>query len=298
MSTAAPKTCPLCDRPPRAGLLLKNGRRLLRCPACGLGWWKWDPFDPAGFYDFDYFQSNDATRGYGDYASLEAGIRRTARARLRRIARLLPAGCTAPRLLEIGCGTGCFLDEARRLGWQVRGLEVSAWAAEQARRRGLDVTCQPAEQALWRPESCDCVVLWDTIEHLHDPVRVLERCAVALVDGGVLALSTGDLGSLCARLTGRSWHLFNLPEHLFFFTRAALRRLADRCCCEVRATVREVIWTPASYLFERVQRTVFGGQKRLPRGRAHRVFPATLLDVIGLYATRKARTCPGRPRQL
>lgn len=289
VSTAAPPACVACGAPPVSRLTLRNGAPLLCCPRCGLGWWPWPAFEPAEFYDVDYFQSDQAPKGYNDYRSLEPGVRRTARARLRRIARLAaPPG----RLFEIGCGTGVFLDEARAAGWQAAGLEVSPYAAAAARQRGLDVQAVGIEQLA--PDcagTCDCVVMWDVIEHLRDPAGALRAAVRLLRPGGVLALSTGDLGSWCARLSGSRWHLFNLPEHLFFFTRPSLARLVSAAGAQVRTMVSEVNWVPIAYLSERLAKSLRGAPAARPAESraawARWVVPATLFDVVGVYAVRQ-----------
>lgn len=295
---APPVECPVCFVRPVQAMRLRGGENLWRCRACGLGWWNWDRVDPAAFYDRSYFQSNSHAKGYDDYAALEPGVRRTARSRLRRLARLLKAGVArgpspsvGARLLDVGCGTGVFLDEARARGWSASGVEVSAYAAEQARQRGLEVRCGPAGAGGASDGSLDCVTLWDVIEHLARPVDVLGECASALRPGGVLALSTGDLSSLCARLSGRAWHLFNLPEHLYFFTPLALQRALRRFGLRVAACVREVNWSPLRYLTERVGKTLTRPLPWLNRVAGDWLVPATLMDVIGLYAI-KRRSAP------
>lgn len=325
MTLLPPAQCPACDRPPRLSWKLRNGARLRRCPECGLGWWGWPPFEPAAFYDRDYFQSAEAARGYNDYASLEPGLRRTARGRMRRLQQLLTCSQGAvgarPRLLDIGCGTGIFLDEAVRAGWDVAGIETSPYAAAEARRRGVDVTCDAAEGVAPAGGEFDVVTLWDVIEHLRDPLGVLRSAARALKPGGVLALSTGDLDSACARLSGARWHLFNLPEHLFFFTPAALRGMLAKVGLEVVQVTRETNWVPVSYLLERLGKMVGlapGLKPGAPRCGARApsspaappspglqpgdlsagnappsrfgsrvVLPATLLDVLGVYARKR-----------
>jgi len=295
---AAPRRCIVCGIPPRTSFRLADGVRLLRCPRCELGWWDWPAFEPSAFYDRDYFQSERVARGYDDYASLEAGLRRTARARLHRLARLMRArgrNITEPRrLLDIGCGTGVFLDEARRAGWTVRGLEVSPYAAAEADRRDLFVTCAAVEQVELEPVAFDVVTLWDVLEHLRDPVAVLRRVAGALRPGGVLALSTGDVTSLCARLSGVRWHLFNLPEHLFFFSPRCLVRLLRRVGCRVCRMGREVNWVPAAYVLERVRKSL-GWPARWSRWAGGWVLPATVFDVLGVYAIRTGEAARGAP---
>lgn len=259
-----------------------------------MAWWEWPAFDPGDFYDRDYFQSTQASKGYNDYAALEEGVRRTARARLRRIERVLCGGASpdvggSPRLLELGCGTGCFLDEARQAGWRVSGVEVSAYAAGVAAARGLHVECRAVEDLTLDDGPFDCVALWDVIEHLREPARVLTTAAAALRSGGVLALSTGDITSLCARLSGPQWHLFNLPEHLFFFSPASLRRLLSRAGCAVMRVEREVNWVPLSYALERVLKSLRGrGATATIQVLDRLPLPATLLDVLGVYAIRRS----------
>jgi SAM-dependent methyltransferase len=296
MTLTPPSVCPACIRPPRKTLRLRNGADLLQCTRCLLAWWAWPQFDPTAFYDRDYFQSDGAAKGYADYASLEIGVRRTARGRLRRIERLLPRetdrdsyrGHTplpSRRMLEIGCGTGLFLDEAGKAGWNCEGIEVSEYAAQVARDRGLRVTCAPIEELSAPQGTYECVALWDVIEHVRDPAGVLRLAADSVRPGGLLALSTGDVTSLCARLSGSVWHLFNLPEHVFFFSPMSLRLLLERAGCEVARVQREVNWVPVSYLWERLAKPLgLRPPRRFPAGW---LVPATLLDVVGIYAVRR-----------
>lgn len=289
-----PRVCPACGVAPRRGLTLRNGAALLGCSRCGLGWWDWPAFEPAEFYDRDYFQSPKAGKGYDDYAALEPAARRTARARLRRIRRLLARtrpGGEPRRLLELGCGTGCFLDEARAAGWSARGLEVSPYAARVAGDRRLDVTCAGVEAAsrVFAGQRADCVALWDVLEHVCDPRATLRDAGALLEPGGVLALSTGDLHSLCARLSGRAWHLFNLPEHLYFFTPTCLKRLLAAAGLRRVTVTREINWIPLHYAAERLRKSL-GLRARPGTARGAPIdrlaLPATLLDVIGCYAVR------------
>ena len=262
---------------------------------CLLGWWDWPAFDPSAFYDQGYFQGADDQKGYDDYAALAEGLRRTAHARLARIARCLRRSsrrCPPYGLLELGCGTGVFLQAAREMGWEVHGVEVSTYASDQARSRGLDVVTGAVESLDLPAATYDCIALWDVIEHLRDPAGVLRMAARALRPGGVLAMSTGDITSLCARVTGPRWHLFNLPEHLFFFSPASLRRLLAAAGCQVVTQTREWLWLPATYLCERLRKAhglpapLAGGLRRAAQALSVRLLPATLLDVIGVYAVR------------
>jgi SAM-dependent methyltransferase len=156
-----------------------------------------------------------------DYLAEEAGRRRTARRLLDR----LGAAPVGGRLLEVGCGHGLLLDEARRRGWTVRGLDLSRSAAAHARDAlGLDVAEIPVEDPILDAERFDAVVLVDVVEHLDDPVATLRRCRALLAPGGALLVVTPDPSSATARLAGPRWWGF-LPAHTCLIPRAELRRL-------------------------------------------------------------------------
>jgi 2-polyprenyl-3-methyl-5-hydroxy-6-metoxy-1,4-benzoquinol methylase len=127
--------------------------------------------------------------------------------------------------------------------------------------------------------------MWDVIEHVPEPANVISAAAARLKSGGVFALSTGDLDSLCARLSGRCWHLFNLPEHLWFFTAKALRRMLSRAGLRVCSVRREIGWFPVAYLAERLSKSLrlpMAGVRRLAQSQW--VVPLTLFDVVSVYA--------------
>jgi SAM-dependent methyltransferase len=159
------------------------------------------------------------------YLAEEAGRRATARRLLDLIARHVPAGA----LLDVGCGHGLLLDEARRRGYETTGIELSSGAAEYAREvLGLDVAEEPLESfAAGQPEGAyQVVVLADVLEHLDDPVEALAACERLLAPGGALCVITPDPASRTARLAGARWWAY-VPAHKFLIPRATLRELIE-----------------------------------------------------------------------
>jgi SAM-dependent methyltransferase len=158
------------------------------------------------------------------YLGEEAGRRATAAHLLDRIGAQVPRG----RLLDVGCGHGLLLDEARSRGYETVGLELSRSAARHAREAlGLDVREAPVE-GFADDEGFDVVVLADVLEHLDDPVAAVRRCAALLRSGGVLCVVTPDPSSLTARLAGRRWWGY-VPAHACLLPRATLRELVAAC---------------------------------------------------------------------
>jgi 2-polyprenyl-3-methyl-5-hydroxy-6-metoxy-1,4-benzoquinol methylase len=157
------------------------------------------------------------------YLGEEAGRRATNRRLLDLVGRFVPAG----RLLDVGCGPGLLLDEARARGYDTLGLELSRASATHARDAlGLDVRELALEDFADEgdPPGFDVVVLADVIEHLDDPVDGIGRCAALLRPGGVLCVVTPDPSSRTARVAGRRWWGY-VPAHTCLLPRLTLREL-------------------------------------------------------------------------
>ena len=67
--------------------------------------------------------------------------------------------------------------------------------------------------------------MWDTIEHLQEPGKFVEKAFRDLNSNGIIAITTGDIGSLNAHLRGKKWRQYKPPVHLQYFTKKSLKRL-------------------------------------------------------------------------
>jgi SAM-dependent methyltransferase len=169
------------------------------------------------------------------YLDEEEGRRATARRLLDQIGEYAPNG----RLLDVGCGHGLLLDEARRRGYEVEGLELSEHAAAHARDGlGLTVHARTLDGLVADPDPprYAAIVLADVIEHLDDPRKAVDNCAALLQPGGVLCLVTPDPGSRTARLAGAGWWGY-LPAHTYLLPRRTLRELLERRGLDVESDV-------------------------------------------------------------
>lgn len=202
---------------PSAHLVGQHGD-LLGCVECGT---IQQPVLPQGEALHDlYREMRD-----DEYLAEEAGRRATANRLLDLVGAYRPRG----RLLDVGCGHGLLLDEARKRGYDTVGLELSRSNAEHARSLGLDVRELPLEAFGHgrngdSPGSFDVVVLADVIEHLDDPVAAIDQCAALLRPRGVLCVVTPDPSSVTARVAGARWWGY-LPAHTVLLPRRTLREL-------------------------------------------------------------------------
>lgn len=206
---------------PMASARLAN---LCQCAQCGLRLLRPQPTTEqlAQVYDDSYYET------FGYLCGREDAFRRMKQAsserRLRRAERLVPCG----RLLDVGSGVGDLLVAGRRRGWDVEGIEPNEFARGQADRVAPGVSFAGSLEQFDAPDGTfDLVTMLDVIEHLRRPDEAMRRVRAMLRPGGALIVTTPDASCLQARLLGPRWVHYH-PDHLWYFTRQTISRLACR----------------------------------------------------------------------
>jgi len=217
------KPCNLCSELKAVRLLYrKEHYSIVRCETCSLTYTDGIPFSTAELgkiYSADYF-----AKGAKYEVRLTNVSCLNAEQRLKQVLAL--NDLRLDKWLDVGCATGDFLVAAKSLVKEVHGIEISNFAASQARARGLDkVTVVNFLEADLLSNEFDLVSMWDVIEHLQDPKAAFKKAFEILKPGGYLVLSTGDIQSKLARLTGRYWHLMTPQDHLYFFSQLTMERM-------------------------------------------------------------------------
>lgn len=142
-------------------------------------------------------------------------------------ARHLPLPRAGARLLDVGCGSGDFLEFARTAGWDVTGLEVDPVAAGIAAERGIRVVQRPLQEAGFADSTFDAVTMNHVIEHISEPPAALREIRRILKPSGLLWIATPNVDSPLRRQLGRSWRGLEVPRHLVLFGRKALRKTIE-----------------------------------------------------------------------
>jgi 2-polyprenyl-3-methyl-5-hydroxy-6-metoxy-1,4-benzoquinol methylase len=203
--------CPLCGRDQPEERWRKQGLRVVRCRSCGLVYV--NPRLSLAALERMYNAQTISRMQY--YVQTAADDLPSFRRRLEWIERRRAPG----RLLDVGCGPGTFLALARERGWSCRGVDINAASVRRCRELGLDALAGPFPHPDLAGERFDALVANDVLEHLPEPRRALAAARELLVPGGVLFLSTPDVGSLVARISGRRWLHLKPVEHLTAFDR-------------------------------------------------------------------------------
>jgi 2-polyprenyl-3-methyl-5-hydroxy-6-metoxy-1,4-benzoquinol methylase len=183
------------------------------------------------------------------------------------------------RLLDVGAYCGIFVDVAREAGFRAEGLELSRWAAAQARRLGLVIHEQTLAARAATGEAYDVLTLWDVIEHLADPRRELEAAFQLVRPGGRIHVSTIDTSSFVARALGARWPWL-MHMHLCYFDRQNLAALLESVGFRVVERRNYTHTVSAGYLFRKIAAS-FPAIAPLVRA-ASLLVPATLAVPVSL----------------
>jgi len=220
--------CPLCGSERREfPFRLQEPYNVVRCTECGLCYLYPRLIESAMqevYRESSYYEGGAC--GYADtsYTAQEFALRATFKRLLQNLAK---RGLTGGDLLEIGCGYGYLLDEARSFFGRRVGTEFSPQGAEIARATGAEVFIGGIEQVPSEAKF-DCVIGTQLIEHVYEPLSFVERLAGHTKSGRHIILATPDIGGVLRKVMGQRWPSFKVPEHVVYFDYQRLSSLMRR----------------------------------------------------------------------
>lgn len=261
--------CPLCDGRDADPALEKDGFAIVRCRGCGLVFV--NPRLPVG--DLEQLYTDQVISPAAYYVRTETQDERSFAERVALIERWRKPG----RLLDLGCGPGTFSIAARARGWTTVGLDINATSVAHCRARGLEVIGGAFPHPALAGQSFDVVAMNDFLEHLTDPVGALRTVHDLLAPGGVVFISTPDVGSAMARLTGSRWLHLKPNEHLVYFDRRTIRRALEASAFRVEHVQSMGRYRNLGVALEKV--AAYG---ELPSRIARTLVPRALADRVNL----------------
>ncbi len=162
-----------------------------------------------------YYQSAVPGQGYDEYLEVRKNWLKTFKRRLNELQKIKPAG----RVLDVGCGPGFFMEVAAQMGYDVWGLDPSTFIVRMAQNKfGDRVIESTLETSGFDKQSFDLLVASDTFEHIYNPLKFLNTAHELLAPNGILMITTPNATSALARVSGRHWVSFKIPEHVFYWT--------------------------------------------------------------------------------
>lgn len=150
------------------------------------------------------------------------------------------------KILDIGAGTGAFLNTMTTADWQATGLEPDAGARKICKDNyGLDLK---SPSALFNIETAsqDAVTMWHVLEHVHELHPYFEQINRILKPNGAACIAVPNYLSGDAMHYKEYWAAYDVPRHLYHFCPDAMRKLAQTHGMSV--TAMQPMWFDSFYI--------------------------------------------------
>jgi len=197
---------------------IQGTQRLVRCLTCGV------------IYENPRYPEEAILRGYESYDQQAHDSQHEMRVNsfyrsLVGLKKNLPP--TGSKVLDIGTAGGGFLEAATRFGYDAVGIEPSHFMVEQGKKKGLNIIQGVLKDKVFPEASFDLVCLWDVLEHVTNPLNVLQVARKIVKPGGILLINYPDIGTWMAKLAGKKfWWI--LSVHMVHFDRRSIRYICEK----------------------------------------------------------------------
>jgi 2-polyprenyl-3-methyl-5-hydroxy-6-metoxy-1,4-benzoquinol methylase len=136
-------------------------------------------------------------------------------------------GKTKANILDVGAGTGAFLNTMKNAGWNCTGIEPDSTAREKALEL-YEINLKDAKELFSLPsKTFDAITLWHVLEHVHELHSYVEQLKNLLTTEGKLFIAVPNYTSADAKMYGEFWAAYDVPRHLYHFSPKAIKTLLN-----------------------------------------------------------------------
>ncbi|MDO5637297.1 MAG: class I SAM-dependent methyltransferase [Myroides sp.] len=150
---------------------------------------------------------------------------------------------TSPTLLDIGAGTGDFVNYCQQKNWNAYGIEPNPKARQLAQNKGCKIVSDYAELP---KQQYDVITLWHVLEHIPNPENELEKIKSLLKPEGIIIIAVPNFRSWDARHYREFWAAWDIPRHLWHFSKSSISYFAKKINCKIE-TIKPM-WFDAFYV--------------------------------------------------
>lgn len=160
------------------------------------------------------------------------------------------------KLLDVGCGTGDFLQTAKGNNWEAFGIEPNTQARTIANTKTGNSVYGTEQLSKFERHSFDVITLWHVLEHLPDLEAQISTFKTLLKPNGTLVIAVPNYKSYDAKHYKEFWAAFDVPRHLWHFNRDAMSNLVSKFNFKVIKT--KPMWFDAFYVCMLSEKYKFG----------------------------------------
>lgn len=136
-------------------------------------------------------------------------------------------------LLDVGCGTGSFLQIVHQNGHPVQGVEPSEIARESIPKT-IPVTSSLDQL---QGKTFDVITLWHVIEHIYQLEGTLQKLKSLMAPGAALFLAVPNHESADAKKYRQAWAAYDVPRHIWHFNRKSMATFLQREGLRITAVI-------------------------------------------------------------
>ena len=223
--------CPICGADAKEAKPFRDETDIVKCPTCSLVYLRTHPDEEQTLLYYQQYADDHS------HMRLPKNIEDIRSSGLRReyfMQELLKHTTPTGNMLDIGCGWGAFLANARDKGFMPYGVDVCHKAANfSATVLGIPTVCDELEDCLFTEAMFDVIVAIHTLEHLMNPADALTRIHRLLKPGGVFAGIVPNIESFCSQSKKERWQWLDVNTHYVYFNPDSLRRTFEKHGFEV-----------------------------------------------------------------
>lgn len=228
----------------------------VRCNKCGFVFTDGILNKQKSLYDEKYFHIEDfkdkAKVGYRSYEKDRAHHKYYFGKKLDLIKKYLPASWRG-KILDVGCALGFFMERALEFGYDPYGIDVSKYAVSYASKKfPKKVFCGDLKKAKFQSNFFDGVTLFQTIEHLDNPLETVKEAGRILKRRGYLVIATPNHNCIVQKVLGKHWFEYKPAEHLGLFDAKTIKYLLDKSGFSLIEIKEDIFYYPVNYILERI----------------------------------------------
>ncbi len=134
-------------------------------------------------------------------------------------------GMRKGEILDIGCGTGAFLQSMKEAGWAITGLEPDATARNKAAELYSIHPQEPGKLFELRHSAYHAITMWHVLEHVHELHAYIKQISELLTPNGKLFIAVPNYTSADASMYKENWAAWDVPRHLYHFSPMSMEKL-------------------------------------------------------------------------